>query len=76
MAALLKHIWANRGWTPNELHQKYGKTLPKTICFGSGLQQAFANGDIDKNEMIEKLKAMGISVEGEIAVAGAFHSIF
>lgn len=33
------------------------------MSFGSGLKKAFADGDIDKNEMIEKLKAMGISVE-------------
>ncbi len=57
------HHWANRGWTPIALRQRYGNPAPRSMSFGSGLQQAFANGDIDKNELIEKLKAMGISVE-------------
>lgn len=57
------HHWANCGWTPMELHRKYGNPTPRSISFGPGLQKAFENGDIDKNEIIEKLKSMGISVE-------------
>lgn len=57
------HHWSNRGWTPMEIHQKYGNPSPRSMSFGPGLQKAFANGDIDKNEIIEKLRSMGISVE-------------
>lgn len=57
------HHWANRGWTPIALRQRYGNPAPKSMSFGSGLKKAFADGNIDKNELIEKLKAMGISVE-------------
>ena len=57
------HHWANRGWTPIALRQRNGNPAPKAMSFGPGLQKAFADGDIDKNELIEKLKAMGISVE-------------
>lgn len=57
------HLWSNRGWTPIELHKKYGNHVPQSISFGPGLQNAFATGDIDKNELVEKLKSMGITVE-------------
>lgn len=57
------HHWANRGWTPIALRQRYGNPAPRTMSFGLGLQQAFAKGDIDKNELIEKFKSMGISME-------------
>ncbi len=57
------HHWSNRGWTPTELSHKYGNPALKSVSFGSGLKKAFKNGDIDKKELIEKLKSMGISVE-------------
>ncbi len=57
------HLWSNRGWTPIALRQRYGNPAPRSMSFGPGLQQAFAKGDIDKNELIEQLKFMGISVE-------------
>lgn len=57
------HLWSNCGWTPIALRQRYGNPAPRSMSFGPGLQQAFAKGDIDKNELIEKLKSMGISVE-------------
>lgn len=57
------HLWSNRGWTPIALHQRYGNPTLRSMSFGPGLQKAFADGDIDKKELIEKLKAMGISVE-------------
>ncbi len=57
------HLWANCGWTPVQLRQRYGNPRPGTLSFGPRLQQAFANGDIDKRELIEQLKSMGITVE-------------
>lgn len=57
------HLWSNRGWTPIALRQRYRNSAPRSMSFGPGLQQAFAKGDIDKNELIEKLKSMEISVE-------------
>lgn len=36
--------------------------MPQSVSFGSGIQQAFADGTIDKDEVIKKLKEMGIEV--------------
>lgn len=59
------HLWVNCGYTPNELHSMYAKelsTVPQTISFGSGIQKAFREGTIDKDEIIRKLKKMGVDI--------------
>lgn len=57
------NLWANSGWTPVSLIEISRIATSPTMTFGKGLQQAFANGDIDKNELIEKLIEMGFNLE-------------
>lgn len=59
------HLWCNCGYSPKELHSVlYGNknSVPKAISFGSGIQQAFADKTIDKDEVIKKLNEMGIDI--------------
>lgn len=57
------HQWANCGWTPIELRRKYGNPAPRSISFGAGLQKAFENGDIDKEELMKQIQAMGFFID-------------
>ena len=56
------HMWHNFGWTPNALHEKAGNPVPSAISFGSGIQKAFQDGTMNKDEITEKLRKMGIDV--------------
>ena len=59
------HLWCNCGYSPEKLHSIYyghKNTMPQSVSFGSGIQQAFADETIDKDEVIKKLKEMGIEV--------------
>lgn len=56
------HLLCNRGWKPMDLAHAMAPNAPLCINFGPGMQKAFANGDLDKNEIIEKLTSMGIKV--------------
>ena len=56
------HLWCNCGWTPAEMAEKIygsGGIVPK-IQFGPGMQKAFAEGALDKEELVRKLKEMGL----------------
>lgn len=56
------HLWRNCGFTPIELRSVMNLGLPKSISFGPGIKKAFEDGDIDRDELIEKIKEMGIDV--------------
>lgn len=57
-----QHLWANRGWAPDDMsRQRRGHGIPP-ICFGPGIQKAFADGTMDKAEMIQELKKRGIEI--------------
>ena len=58
------HLWCNCGWTPAEMTEKIfgsGQVLPK-IQFGPGMEKAFADGNLDREELVSKLKDMGLDV--------------
>lgn len=46
-----------------ELAQRYKPQGKPTITFGPGIQKAFASGDMDREEMIRQIHAMGLNVE-------------
>ena len=52
-------LWCLRGWTPNELAVMHGNTGAPSISFGPGIQEAFADGTMDKNELVRKIKELG-----------------
>ena len=55
-------LWCLRGWTPNELAAMHGNTGAPSISFGPGIQEAFADGIMDKNELVRKIKELGWKV--------------
>ncbi len=55
-------LWCLRGWTPSELAAKHGNTGAPSISFGPGIQEAFADGTMDKNELVRKIKELGWKV--------------
>ena len=55
-------LWCLRGWTPNELAAMHGNTGAPSISFGPGIQEAFADGAMDKNELVRKIKELGWEV--------------
>ncbi len=62
------HLWANRGFTPQELYRAMAKEhgqRPQIISFGPGIRKAILDGDIDRQELIEQIKAMGFDVEDQ-----------
>ena len=56
------HLWKNCGNTPEELFALHASQMPQSISFGPGIQKAFADGTIDREELIRKIKKMGIEV--------------
>ncbi len=57
-----QHLWCNRGWTPHELFTQAPVRSMPTMSFGPGMQQAFADGTMDKDELVRKLKEMSFGV--------------
>ena len=55
-------LWCLRGWTPNELAAMHGNTGAPSISFGPGIQEALADGTMDKNELVRKIKDLGWEV--------------
>ena len=55
-------LWCLRGWTPNELAAMHGNTGAPSISFGPDIQEAFADGTMDKNELVRKIKELGWKV--------------
>ena len=58
------HLWCNCGWTPSEMAGKIfgsGQVLPQ-IRFGPGMEKAFSDGSLDREELVRKLKEMGLDV--------------
>ena len=55
-------LWCLRGWKPNELADMHGNSGVPSISFGPGLQQAFADGTMDKGDLIRKIQELGWKV--------------
>ena len=55
-------LWCLRGWKPNELADMHGNSGVPSISFGPGLQQAFADGIMDKGDLIRKIQELGWKV--------------
>ena len=55
-------LWCLRGWKPNELADMHGNSDVPRISFGPGLQQAFADGIMDKGDLVRKIQELGWKV--------------
>jgi hypothetical protein len=50
------------GWKPVELFAQRESALPTTIVLGPGIQQAIAEGKINRAELVKQYEEMGIKV--------------
>ena len=60
------HLWCNCGWKPVDLRNQQlasGQPFAPFIVFGPGMQKAFREGTIDKNELTRQMKNMGLDVK-------------
>ena len=55
-------LWCLSGWKPSELATMYQGRGPTAISFGPGMQRAFADGSLDKEELVRKIREMGLKV--------------
>ena len=55
-------LWCLFGWKPSELAKMYQGRGPTAISFGPGMQKAFADGSLDRDELVRKIRDMGLEV--------------
>ena len=51
-------LWCLSGWKPNELAAMYQSNGPTAISFGPGMQKAFEDGSLDRDELVRKIRKM------------------
>ena len=56
------HLWRNCGFTPKELSAMRPQGIPKEIILGPGIQKAIREGQLDRDEIIERFREMGVEV--------------
>ena len=57
-----RRLWCLRGWKPNEPADMHGNSGVPSISFGPGLQRAFAEGIMDKGDLVRKIQELGWKV--------------
>ena len=50
------------GWKPDEPAAMYSGNGPTAISFGPGMQQGFAEGALDRDELVREIRKMGLEV--------------
>jgi len=55
-------LWCLSGWKPSELAAMYRGNGPTAISFGPGMQKAFEDGSLDKEELVKAIQKMGLKV--------------
>ncbi len=56
-------LWCLSGWTPNELAQRSPRgNGPTSISFGPNMQKAFADGSLDRGELVRAIQKLGLKV--------------
>ena len=56
------HLWGSSGWAPSDLARQYQPSMPMSISFGPNMQKMFADGTMDRNEIVKELQKMGVDV--------------
>ena len=56
-------LWCLSGWKPIELVAIYRGRGPTAISFGPGMQKAFADGSLDRDELVKKFREMRLEVK-------------
>ena len=56
------HLWCALGWRPVDLVSVLPPSMPKQISFGPNMQKQFAEGSLNKEELVRMLHEQGIEV--------------
>lgn len=56
------HLWCMCGWAPSDLARQYQPSRPTSISFGPNMQKMFADGTMDRNEIVRELQKMGVDI--------------
>ena len=56
------HLWSLCGWTPSDLARQHRSPMPPSIVFGPNMQKMFADGTMDRNELVRELEKRGVDV--------------
>ena len=59
------HLWGSSGWAPSDLAWQNQPSRPMSISFGPNMQKMFADGTMDRNEIVRELRKMGVDVSEE-----------
>ena len=59
------NMWLLCGWSPNELAQKTSFSGTPMLTFGSGMQKAFADGTLDREQIVNEARKHGFIVEDD-----------
>lgn len=54
--------WPLSGWKPIELHVPYNSDTKPAISFGKNMQKAFEDGTLNKEEIMQKIRKLGLDV--------------
>lgn len=57
--------WPLCGWKPVEFSRLYNNFSKPSISFGKNMQQAFEDGTINKDELMEGIRKLGVDVVDE-----------
>lgn len=55
-------LWCLSGWKPNELAAMFQNNGPTAISFGPNIKKAFEDGLLDRDELVRKIREMGLEV--------------
>ena len=57
-------LWCLKGWTPNELTFKFrGSESKPTMIFGPGMERAFEDGSLNRDEIEKMMREKGFNVQ-------------
>lgn len=57
------NLWVNFGWKPSDLSKQRGRSGIESMSFGPGLMKLIEDGDISKQELLDRLNKLGIRYE-------------
>ena len=59
------NMWCLGGWSPKELAKKTSFSGTPVMTFGPGMQKAFAEGTLDREQLINEVRKHGFIVEDD-----------
>ena len=58
----ISHLWCMYGWAPSDLARQYQPSKTTSISFGPNMLKMYADGTMDRNEIVRELRKMGVDI--------------